>query len=71
MVQRLQASGIIWGDAKPDNILAGTDQNFWMVDFWGGYTRGWVDGDKAQTFEGDLQALSKIVDFVKGMTTFV
>lgn len=64
ILRELHASGIVWGDAKPDNVLVGTDQNLWLVDFGGGFTQGWVDEDKMESFDGDLQALSRMVDLL-------
>ncbi|KAK2924448.1 hypothetical protein FoTM2_014725 [Fusarium oxysporum f. sp. vasinfectum] len=51
----LHEEGIVWGDAKPDNVLIDKDENAWIIDFGGSYTPGWVDEDKAETFEGDYQ----------------
>jgi hypothetical protein len=61
---RLHESGIVWGDAKPDNILVDTQKDPWIIDFGGGYTQGWVEKDLAGTVEGDRQGLSRIVDYV-------
>ncbi|KAK2668010.1 hypothetical protein RAB80_017201 [Fusarium oxysporum f. sp. vasinfectum] len=54
-VHWLHEEGIVWGDAKPDNVLIDKDENAWIIDFGGSYTPGWVDEDKAETFEGDYQ----------------
>jgi serine/threonine protein kinase len=61
---RLHESGIVWGDAKSENILVDTQKDPWIVDFRGGYTQGWVEKDLAGTIESDRQGLSKIVDYV-------
>ncbi|EHA23284.1 hypothetical protein ASPNIDRAFT_37297 [Aspergillus niger ATCC 1015] len=63
-IETIHAAEIVWGDAKPDNILVDVDDNLWIIDFGGGYTHGWVDEDKQETLEGDNQALSRIVDFL-------
>ncbi|PYH70391.1 uncharacterized protein BO88DRAFT_480717 [Aspergillus vadensis CBS 113365] len=63
MIEKLHTAGIVWGDAKPDNILVGADDNLWIIDFGGSYTHGWVDEHKEGTMEGDSQALSRIVEF--------
>jgi hypothetical protein len=60
----LHEAGIVWGDAKPDNILIDTSSNAWIIDFGGGNTEGWVDLEVAGTKEGDEQGLSRIVNFV-------
>lgn len=64
MIGTLHNADIIWGDAKPDNILVGTDNNLRIIDFGGGHTCGWVDEDKAESIEGDKQALSRMVKFL-------
>ncbi|KAK3309407.1 uncharacterized protein B0T15DRAFT_563816 [Chaetomium strumarium] len=61
----LHRAGITWGDAKPDNVLIDVHGNAWIVDFGGGRTEGWVDSAKAETVEGDLQALERILDFIE------
>lgn len=63
-LMKLHKGGVVWGDAKPDNILIDKDRNAWIIDFEGGHTEGWVDRDKAGTMEGDLQGLEKIVNFI-------
>lgn len=45
---------------KSDNILVDKSDEIWMIDFGGGYTRGWVDSEIAETVEGDRQGLQKI-----------
>jgi len=61
---RLHAAGVVWGDAKPDNVLIDKHSNAGIVDFEGGYTERWVDRDKAGTVEGDLQGLANIVKLI-------
>jgi hypothetical protein len=63
-VTGLHNAGIVWGDAKPDNILIDKKNNPWVIDFGGGYTEGWVDQDIAGTREGDRQGLARIIHFV-------
>ena len=64
IVAKLHDAGIIWGDAKPENILIDQNNDAWIIDFGGGYTDGWVPKDLAGTMEGDLQALGKIMEFI-------
>jgi len=60
----LHKAGIVWGDAKTDNILIDKNGEAWIIDFGGGYTRGFVEREKAGTIEGDLQGLEMIVKYV-------
>lgn len=59
-LQALHERGIVWGDAKADNVLIDADDNAWIVDFGGGYTLGWVNRDKAGTIEGDCEGMANI-----------
>jgi tRNA A-37 threonylcarbamoyl transferase component Bud32 len=61
-IKELHEEGVVWGDAKLDNVLLDKDDTPWIVDFGGGYTPGWVDREKGETIEGDLQGLKRIVD---------
>ncbi|EMT72148.1 hypothetical protein FOC4_g10004004 [Fusarium odoratissimum] len=63
-VRQLHAAGIVWGDAKPDNVLVDQKNDAWLIDFGGGYTNGWVPKELSGTVEGDLQALKKINEFL-------
>ncbi|OJD19825.1 hypothetical protein AJ78_00184 [Emergomyces pasteurianus Ep9510] len=67
MVNELHKAGIIWGDVKPGNVLIDMDNNLWIIDFGGSYTPGWVDEKLMETVEGDLQGLSKIINFINDM----
>ncbi|KAF1970866.1 hypothetical protein BU23DRAFT_472649 [Bimuria novae-zelandiae CBS 107.79] len=64
-LNQLHELGIIWGDGKADNILIDEDDNAWIIDFGGSWTEGWVTPDLAGTLDGDLEALRKIVEFLK------
>lgn len=64
LVTQLHGAGIVWGDAKPDNVLIDSNQNVWLVDFGGGYTEGWVPKTLAGTTEGDLVAVEKMIEFI-------
>lgn len=61
----LHEAGIVWGDAKAENILVDTEDNAWITDFGGGYTEGWVQKENAGTAEGDMQGLETILSFIK------
>ena len=65
IVARLHDAGIIWGDAKPENIVVDRDDNIWVTDFGGSYTEGWVDGKVAGTMEGDRQGVANIKAFLQ------
>jgi tRNA A-37 threonylcarbamoyl transferase component Bud32 len=65
-VKALHSAGIVWGDAKPENILVDHHDDLWLIDFGGSFTPGWVDEDKAETVEGDCQALERIIDYLLG-----
>ncbi|KLJ12942.1 hypothetical protein EMPG_12085 [Blastomyces silverae] len=66
MVNEFHKAGIIWGDVKPANVLIDMENNLWIIDFGGSYTPGWVDEKLMETVEGDLQGLSKIINFING-----
>ncbi|AEO67357.1 uncharacterized protein THITE_2129274 [Thermothielavioides terrestris NRRL 8126] len=61
-VAQLHSAGLVWGDAKAENVIIDKNNDAWLIDFGGGYTEGWVDKDKAGTAEGDLQGVAKIVE---------
>jgi tRNA A-37 threonylcarbamoyl transferase component Bud32 len=60
IVRELHRHDIVWGDAKPDNVLIDHDDNAWVLDFHGGVTQGWVERSMLETKEGDLHALAKM-----------
>ncbi|GIJ84930.1 hypothetical protein Asppvi_003785 [Aspergillus pseudoviridinutans] len=60
----LHAHNILWGDAKPDNVLIDTNNDAYLIDFGGGYTVPWADGKNENKIEGDKEAFEKIRDFL-------
>ncbi|KAJ5226523.1 hypothetical protein N7468_007748 [Penicillium chermesinum] len=65
-IEGLHSCGAVWGDAKPDNVLIDAQYDAYLIDFGGGYTRGWVDKELSNTAEGDLQGLQRISEFLFG-----
>lgn len=63
-VTQRHAAGVVWGDVKPANVLIDNNDDAWIVDFGGGYTKGWVDRDLAGTVQGDEQGLRKTIGFI-------
>ncbi|KAM3072752.1 hypothetical protein ACMFMF_007084 [Clarireedia jacksonii] len=64
-VTQLHNCGVIWGDAKPENVLIDANNDAWIVDFGGRCTDAFVNGGPSiGTFEGDIQGLSELVNFV-------
>lgn len=65
-IELLHQNGLIWGDGKPSNIIIDDKDDAWLIDFGGGYTRGWIDEERAETRQGDEQALQKIIELLSG-----
>ncbi|KPM42122.1 hypothetical protein AK830_g4420 [Neonectria ditissima] len=65
IIEQLHLADLVWGDAKPDNVLVDRNNDLWLVDFGGGYTEGWVPKELAGTVAGDLHALEKMEKFIK------
>ncbi|GKZ24855.1 hypothetical protein AbraIFM66951_001700 [Aspergillus brasiliensis] len=63
-IERLHSCGVVWGDVKPDNVLINLQGDAYLIDFGGGYTKGWVDAELANTPEGDLQGLQRLSRFL-------
>jgi len=59
-VGELHRHGIVWGDAKPGNVIIDEHDDAWLIDFGGGYTSTWVDEPVAESVEGDLQAVGRM-----------
>lgn len=64
-IEYLHAKELVWGDAKPANVLISGDGNAILIDFGGGTTKGWVDSEYYETCRGDLQGFGRIVSFMK------
>ena len=62
----LHDNRLVWGDAKPANILVRPNNDLVLVDFAGGATEEWVDSKKMNTQEGDIQGLDRIEQFLWG-----
>jgi len=60
-IEYLHDKELVWGDAKPANVLINADGNAVLIDFGGGATRGWVDSENYETYHSDLQGLERIV----------
>ncbi|KAI0838568.1 hypothetical protein F5Y06DRAFT_268381 [Hypoxylon sp. FL0890] len=60
-LKQLHELGILWRDIKTDNVLIDDHGDAILLDFGGGNTLGWVDQDKYNTMEGDVQGLQKIL----------
>ncbi|KAF1846718.1 uncharacterized protein K460DRAFT_367460 [Cucurbitaria berberidis CBS 394.84] len=63
-LKELHTHQIVWGDAKPDNVLIDVHDDAYLIDFGGGYTNGWVDKELMNTQEGDLQGLQRITAYL-------
>lgn len=64
-VERLHEADIVWGDIHEGNVLIDNNDDAWVIDFGGSYVSGWIDGDKAETKEGDMQGLSRLDKYLK------
>lgn len=62
MKDALHAHGVVWGDAKGDNLVVDAGGRLWIIDFGGSYTEGWVDPAVAGTREGDDMGVDKVVN---------
>jgi hypothetical protein len=55
---------VIWGDVKAENMIINKNGNAIIIDLEGGATKGWVDVEKMDTKEGDLQGMRRLVDYI-------
>ncbi|OTB01704.1 hypothetical protein M426DRAFT_265610 [Hypoxylon sp. CI-4A] len=56
----LHGNGIVWGDAKPDNVVINLAGDAVIIDFGGGYTPDYVEPELQQTFQGDILTLENM-----------
>ncbi|KAI0388290.1 hypothetical protein F5Y17DRAFT_453381 [Xylariaceae sp. FL0594] len=63
-IRHLHAADVVWGDAKPENVLIDIDGNAYLIDFGGSYTQDWVDEENQETVEGDLQGMERIEEWL-------
>ncbi|RMJ09585.1 hypothetical protein BHE90_005954 [Fusarium euwallaceae] len=63
-VDKLHELSVIWGDGKASNVVVDQENNIWLIDFAGGWTKGWVDEELADSMEGDNQAVRNITRFL-------
>lgn len=63
-IQFLHSIGVIWGDAKPSNIIIDSLGDAHLIDFGGGWTEGWVDEKLQETTDGDEQGVARILKFL-------
>ncbi|KAI0185846.1 hypothetical protein EV127DRAFT_440447 [Xylaria flabelliformis] len=59
-VKRLHEAGLVWGDAKSDNVLINEAGDVVVIDFGGGYTPEYIPRELQDTVEGDLMALKRM-----------
>jgi len=64
-LEYLHRNSLVWGDAKPANILKHPNDGLVLVDFAGGATQGWVDWKNMDTIDGDMQAFDRIKQFLE------
>ncbi|OJK02515.1 hypothetical protein ASPACDRAFT_58823 [Aspergillus aculeatus ATCC 16872] len=63
-VMALHQRGMTWGDVKPDNVLIDSNQDAWIIDLEGGFTKGYVPLELKGTVAGDLVGLKAIREFL-------
>ncbi|KAJ8059085.1 hypothetical protein OCU04_012061 [Sclerotinia nivalis] len=64
LVGELHTAGLVWGDAKPSNLLIDRNDRLWLIDLEGSYTPGWVDEANRDSQKGDLQGVERIKEWL-------
>ncbi len=59
LVNELHGADLVWGDAKPENVLVDLENKLWLIDFDGSYTADWVDAENKESQKGDLQGVAR------------
>lgn len=59
-VNALHTHGIVWGDVNAGNVVIDRHDDAWVIDFGGGNNPWFVDDDKVETMEGDLQGVRRL-----------
>lgn len=49
----LHNKNLVWGDAKPGNVLIREDGSVVLIDFGGRHTKDWVGHKNYETIQGD------------------
>lgn len=60
IVEVLHAHGLVWGDVNAGNVVIDRDDDAWVIDFGGRNNPWFVDDDKVETIEGDLQGVRRL-----------
>lgn len=60
IVEALHSHGIVWGDVNAGNVVIDRDDDAWVIDFGGRNNPWFVDDDKFETIEGDLQGVRRL-----------
>ncbi len=64
IIEKIHDIGVVWGDAKADNIHIDGNDDIWVIEFGGEWTEHWVHPDLAGSVKGDLQGLKGILHFL-------
>jgi serine/threonine protein kinase len=59
-IRHIHERGLVWGEAKPHNVLIREDDSLVIIDFGGGRTEGWVDKENYETAQGDWQGFERM-----------